>query len=224
MSRPPKSIDPLGKAIGRKIRYTRLGRRAKYGGYSKSEVARQLGITQPMYVYVEKGYIIPGPKLARRLYNWMTGGITYEGAPMPTEKAWALERRKQGWKTLGAVLMSPDTARDLRGTAKRFGMTQAEVALMAIERFVRGHHNFTTLAEAVEHVRHVRVTQALTEAPELRDILECEIGIATVAGAVLTPWHTVEEKIEPPMQKLLDLEPFDIKLDVCENRSEVDEI
>lgn len=201
-----KGLDPLAKRIGRKIRLVRKAR-----GLSFAKAAEQLGITAPQLLYVEKGYQIPGPKLAKRLRNWMIAGATYEGAPVNFEKVWRLEAKRGAWKTL-RVFLPPGTGKELYRLCRRLNMSAPELSLMAVELFLANRVGHITVKEARDHVARARAISAMIEAPELRDILECEMKIAITAGATLTPWEQVEAKTVPEPMKIDEIEKFELIL------------
>jgi transcriptional regulator with XRE-family HTH domain len=202
----PRGTDPLAKRIGRKILLVRRAR-----GLSRENAAVQMGLTQAQIHYIEKGYLIPSPKVARRIRNWMVVGATYEGANAPFEKSWALEAKSMAWKSLRFYL-PPGVGKELYRLARRLNMSSAELSLMAIELFLANRVGHTTIAEARDHVAKTRMMFALQEAPELRDILECEMKIAIAAGVTLKQWHEIEAKTTPEVVKLDRLEHHELNL------------
>jgi hypothetical protein len=158
-------------------------------------------------MYIEKGYIVPGPRAARRIRNWMVAGANYEGAKLPDEASWRLEMKRQGWRAM-SILLPPAAVKELRKVSRRLSTPASTLAVMAIELFVANKVGHTTLEEARKHMQRMRMIDALQEAPELRDILQCEMPIAIAAGATLVPWAEVE-KI-PESQKLAEVEKHEL--------------
>jgi hypothetical protein len=226
--RPPKrgklptGTNPLAKRIGGILRVARLGRARKFynGVFTRRMAAEQLGIAAGHYAYLEMGKLVPGPNLSRRLRDWLLCGWTFEGAPQLTERVWSIELSRQAWRTYD-FLMGPATRRSLKREAKRLGMSGGALVLLAVERFLLTRPAFTTMDEAVKHLNKVRTIQALTEAPELRDILECEIQIAIDAGAELLPYEV--DRALPVVEQITQIEPSQIWMGDDTNE-EVDEL
>lgn len=196
----PARTNPLAKAIGGRCKVVRRGRKL-----TRDEAAKELGIPLMHYIYIETGRQVPDPILANRIYNWMLLGVTYEGSPLAQAKRAATIRSRDQERTLKVTLPTEIVDR-LAREADRLGMTQDTMAELFIVRGLDNRPALVMLDEAVDAINKAKMSQAMRESPEIRDILMADLRYAVKAGVEMKAAKQVKQA---PAERLATLTDFE---------------
>lgn len=196
----PARANPLAKAIGGRCKVVRRGRKL-----TRDEAAKELGVPLMHYIYVETGRQVPDPILANRIYNWMLLGVTYEGSPLAQAKRAATIRSRDQERTLKVTLPTEIVDR-LAREADRLGMTQDTMAELFITRGLDNRPALVMLDEAVDAINKAKMSQAMRESPEIRDILMADLRYAVKAGVEMKAAKQVKQA---PAERLATLTDFE---------------
>jgi transcriptional regulator with XRE-family HTH domain len=183
----PYGSNRLAIALGQKLRRVRELR-----WIAQTRLAAQLGCSVALVAQAEQGKILAGPNFWRRVLQWMKG-VTFEEAPPLSEATYDAKVKSADWRKHSVML--PNQVR--RAYAKRcaaLGMSPKAVTILLIKNFLANEALLLTMKDAYDAIQESRITAALDESPEIRDILKIEIPIAVRAGATLTKW----KDLEPP--------------------------
>jgi DNA-binding XRE family transcriptional regulator len=172
--------------VAKKMRLIRKGR-----GVGVQKAARQLGLATTHYQMIEAGRIVPGPNLAKRLYNWAILGVTYDD--VPPSKA-AVTDEPDGPSV--PVRLSHENLTRLQRESERLGMTQSGLAQLLVEQGLSSRPALVTLKDAIDAVNRAQAKEAL-RTPELRDIVAGDVKLAVSAGEKLTPSKKYEAGLAP---------------------------
>lgn len=187
-SHPVKQTDiKLAKTIGTKLEAIRLGR-----GLTRQAVARQLGVGTNYYADIERGRLIPGAEVQRRLLHWATENMTFEKAPSLKSLA---NHTKTGWKKV-TVLLPPALHQKLRLASDDAHLSIAGWIYIAIERLLKYPNFNTMLKESFEEIQRARVLQLLERFPDLVALTSLEEAYAIEVG-LKSPKQPQAEVVRP---------------------------
>lgn len=195
----PAKANPLARLIGERLRLIRRGRKL-----TRDVVAKELGISLMHYVYIETGRQLPDPLLSDRLYNWALLGTRYSSHPLAVAKreASAITAKERVLR----VTMTKADSRRLGLAADRLGLSQDALAELFIIRGLDNTPALAVMSDAVVAINKARMSQAMRDSPEMRDLLLADLGVAIAAGST---GKELEATRQVPAQRLATALDFD---------------
>ena len=156
------------KVLGRKLETARRGR-----GLSERECAKQLGIEDGHWAYLENGRLLPrGVELQNRLYGWLDRGETYEQqGKLVTKETDRYSRTSHA--QVKAVVRKAD-AKKLRKLADTYNVNVSDLVSLAVSRFLASTFAHKELHTQVYQVAEAQFLNALKYEPELARLLQFE--------------------------------------------------
>jgi ABC-type transport system involved in Fe-S cluster assembly fused permease/ATPase subunit len=135
-------------------------------------------------------------------------GVTYAGLPLAKAKQAATASTLLNEQVV-RVTLPKDVVDRLAIEADRVGLNQDTLAELFITRGLENRPALITIKDAVDSINKARIAQAMREAPELKDILMADLGIAVKAGENMT--RAKRMKVPPAEKLTLDADLSDIE-------------